>query len=137
MSEHPRAGTAGWILIALAGLAIAVALSVAASNLSTQPIGLEGEPLRAGERLAPVTVTETSATTATTTAQKNAKSRTKTPTATATATGPVPTTTTTPPPVYSPPATTPTQTATSGTGTTTGGHREDDRGGVDRDHDDD
>ena len=55
MSEHPRAGLAAWILIALAGLAIAVALSVAASNLSTQPIGLEGEPLRAGEKLAPAT----------------------------------------------------------------------------------
>src|SRR3954451_15594970 len=58
MSEHPRAGTAAWVLIALAGLAIAVLLSVAASNLSTQPIGLEGEPLRAGERLAPATAAQ-------------------------------------------------------------------------------
>ena len=45
---------AGWVLLALAGLAVAVALSVAASNLSTQPIGLSAEPLRAGDRLAPV-----------------------------------------------------------------------------------
>jgi hypothetical protein len=44
---------AAWVLLALAGLAVAVALSVAASNLSTQPIGLSGEPLRAGDRLAP------------------------------------------------------------------------------------
>jgi hypothetical protein len=53
MSEHPRGRLAGWILLALAGLALAVVLSVTASNLSTQPIGLSGEPLRAGDRLAP------------------------------------------------------------------------------------
>jgi hypothetical protein len=53
MGEHPRGRLAGWILLALAGLALAVVLSVTASNLSTQPIGLSGEPLRAGDRLAP------------------------------------------------------------------------------------
>jgi hypothetical protein len=47
----------GWILVALVGLAVAVALSVTASNLSTQPIGLSGDPLRAGTRLAPPAVT--------------------------------------------------------------------------------
>jgi hypothetical protein len=41
------------IALALAGLAVAVALSVAASNLSSQPVGLSGEPLRVGETLAP------------------------------------------------------------------------------------
>ena len=60
MSDHPRSRLAGWILLALAGLAVAVALSVTASNLSTQPIGLSGEPLRAGDRLAPVSVSGTS-----------------------------------------------------------------------------
>lgn len=48
-----RGRVVGWVLLALAGLAVAVALSVAASNLSTQPIGLSGEQLRAGDRLAP------------------------------------------------------------------------------------
>jgi hypothetical protein len=62
MSDHPRGRVAGWILLALAGLAVAVALSVTASDLSTQPIGLTGEPLRAGDRLAPTDVTRTQAT---------------------------------------------------------------------------
>jgi hypothetical protein len=59
MSDHPRGRLAGWILLALAGLALAVVLSVTASNLSTQPIGLSGEPLRAGDRLAPASVKRT------------------------------------------------------------------------------
>jgi hypothetical protein len=57
VGDHPRGRVAVWILVAVAGLAIAVVLSVAASNLSTQPIGLSAEPLRAGERLAPADVT--------------------------------------------------------------------------------
>ena len=61
MSDHPRGRFAVWILVALAGLAVAVALSVAASNLSTQPIGLSDEPLRAGARLAPPEATVTPA----------------------------------------------------------------------------
>jgi hypothetical protein len=85
MSEHPRGRLVGWFLLALAGLAVAVALSVTASNLSTQPIGLSGEPLRAGDRLAPASVTRT--TTAAT--AKKAKSR-KPP---VTHTTPTPTTT--------------------------------------------
>jgi hypothetical protein len=75
MSDHPFGRAAGWVLLALAGLAIAVVLSVTASNLSTQPIGLSGEPLRAGDKLAPADVTRTqttsrtrSTTTSTTTA---------------------------------------------------------------------
>jgi hypothetical protein len=94
MSDRPRARSAGWILLALAGLAVAVALSVAASNLSTQPIGLTNEPLRAGERLAPPPATRT------TTASKPAKRRKPTQTqrtpAPATTT-PAPTVTTAPP----------------------------------------
>jgi hypothetical protein len=53
MSPSGRGHTAGWILLALLGIAVAVALSVTASKLSTQPIGLSGEQLRAGDRLAP------------------------------------------------------------------------------------
>jgi hypothetical protein len=62
MSDHPFGRAAGWVLLALAGLALAVVLSVTASNLSTQPIGLSGEPLRAGDKLAPADVTRTSTT---------------------------------------------------------------------------
>ena len=79
MSDHPRGRLAGWILLALAGLALAVALSITASNLSTQPIGLSGEPLRAGEKLAPPSVTRTH----TTTAAKKSKPKRTTPTTTA------------------------------------------------------
>src|SRR4051812_48286382 len=89
MSEHPRAGTAGWVVIALAGLAIAVLLSVAASNLSTQPIGLEGEPLRAGERLAPATAHQR--TTAATQKKSRPHSATTTQTTTRTITKTTPT----------------------------------------------
>jgi hypothetical protein len=112
MSDHPRGRFAGWILIAVAGLAIAVALSVAASNLSTQPIGLSGEPLRAGVRLAPAAPTH-----------RHARPQaTPTTISTQTATTPTPTT----------PASTPTY-----TGPTTTGPRHDDHGGGDPDHDDD
>ena len=45
--------TLGWIALALAGLLVAVALSVGVSSLSSQRIGLSSEPLSAGERLAP------------------------------------------------------------------------------------
>ena len=89
MSEHPGRRLAGWILLALAGLAVAVALSVTASNLSTQPIGLNGEPLRAGEKLAPPSVSRTSA--VPTEAKKRKRTRTQT-----TTTPTQPTTTTTP-----------------------------------------
>lgn len=87
MSDHPRGRIAGWILLALAGLAVAVALSVTASNLSTQPIGLAGEPLRAGDKLAPASVnangseapvTKTTTTTTNTTTQPAQTSTTDT-----------------------------------------------------------
>lgn len=86
MSDHPGRRLAGWILLALAGLALAVVLSVTASNLSTQPIGLSGEPLRAGDRLAPLSVTasETKTTAAKKTKPKPATSISTTPTQTAT-----------------------------------------------------
>jgi hypothetical protein len=53
MIAHPRARIVGLVLLALVGLAVAVALSIAASNLTSQPIGLSGEPLREGQTLAP------------------------------------------------------------------------------------
>jgi hypothetical protein len=42
-----------WALAALAGLALAVAVTYSASRLSTQRIGLASEPLSAGTALAP------------------------------------------------------------------------------------
>src|SRR4051795_6396181 len=116
MSDHPRGRLAGWILLALAGLAVAVALSVTASNLSTQPIGLSGEPLRAGDRLAPTNATRTPAS-----VQKKAKPHVK-PGSTGSAPATVPTTTTTTP--------------SSGTDPGGSGLDSDDRGGA-RAHDSD
>lgn len=59
------------ILAALAGLCAAVALAVLTSHLSTQRIGLAGEPPNAGRRL--VAPAQTSTTTATTTAPRRRK----------------------------------------------------------------
>jgi hypothetical protein len=42
-----------WILAGAVGLAAAAGVSLAASHLSSQRIGLEAEPLTAGEALAP------------------------------------------------------------------------------------
>jgi cytoskeletal protein RodZ len=118
----------GWIFVALAGLAIAVVLSVAASNLSTQPIGLSNEPLRAGDRLAPPTVRHTQTPKK---AKRRVQRRTQSQTATATATAPTPAVTTTTPA----PTTTDTDdhAATSSSGS--GSSRTDDRNGR-RDSDD-
>jgi hypothetical protein len=114
MSDHPRRNLVGWILLALAGLALAVALSVTASNLSTQPIGLSAEPLRAGDRLAPASVT--------TTAKKNTKKEKKArKQSTAT-------------PTTTQPANVPTQRSSSGSREVEPG---DDHGGGDGDADDD
>src|SRR3954466_7130057 len=95
VSDPARGRLAGWILLALAGLAIAVVLSVEASNLSTQPIGLSNEPLRAGARLAPPRATRSET-------GKKSKRRVKRRTPTRTATTPAPTpTATTPAPATS------------------------------------
>ncbi|MFI5122062.1 MAG: hypothetical protein ACHQJ5_04145 [Vicinamibacteria bacterium] len=42
-----------WVLLALAGLLVAVAVAVLASKLTSQRIGLSSEPLEAGKSLAP------------------------------------------------------------------------------------
>jgi hypothetical protein len=42
-----------WIVAAVLGLVVAVAITLAASQLSSQHVGLSGEPLSAGEQLVP------------------------------------------------------------------------------------
>jgi len=42
-----------WGLLALAGLLVAVGVTTAATSLTSQRVGLQAEPLDAGERLAP------------------------------------------------------------------------------------
>jgi hypothetical protein len=94
MTPSGHGHIAGWILLALVGIAVAVALSVTASSLSTQPIGLSGEQLRAGDRLAPAERTVvTPAKPKHKQKRKPAPSRkrnTATATATTTATTPIP-----------------------------------------------
>jgi hypothetical protein len=56
VSESPQRrgrAVAGWVLLALLGLVIAGGASYAASRLASEPVGLSGEPLRAGEALVP------------------------------------------------------------------------------------
>jgi hypothetical protein len=82
---------AAWTLAAVAGLVLAVAISYAASTLSSQHVGLSSEPLSAGDRLVP--------------------RATRTPTATPTSKPPTATPTSTPPtatPTSAPPTATPT-----------------------------
>jgi alkylation response protein AidB-like acyl-CoA dehydrogenase len=52
VSMHTRALLA-WIAVGLAGLALAAGVTYAATQLSSQRIGLSGEPPSAGEQLAP------------------------------------------------------------------------------------
>jgi hypothetical protein len=44
-----------WIVAAVLGLALAAGITLAASQLSSQRVGLSGEPLSAGDRLVPRT----------------------------------------------------------------------------------
>ena len=53
-----RAGF-GWFALAVLGLVIAAGVSLAASRLSSQHIGLSSEPLSAGQQLSPVETTTT------------------------------------------------------------------------------
>jgi outer membrane biosynthesis protein TonB len=49
-----NAGAAAkWVLLALAGLAVAVAVAIAASHLTSQQIGIASESVSAGDALAP------------------------------------------------------------------------------------
>jgi hypothetical protein len=45
--------TVRWILLAVLGLAVALGVAVAGSNLASKQIGLASEPLNAGKALAP------------------------------------------------------------------------------------
>jgi hypothetical protein len=45
--------TAKWVLLALAGLAIAIGVAIAAANLASQQIGIASESVSAGDALAP------------------------------------------------------------------------------------
>jgi hypothetical protein len=45
--------TAKWVLLALAGLAVAIAVAIAAANLTGQQIGIASESVSAGDALAP------------------------------------------------------------------------------------
>ncbi len=94
------------VLVALAGLVLAAAISYAASRLVSQPIGLISEPVGVGESLAPV-VTSVPVGTTTTPAKK--KSRTSTTPATVAppvTQAPPPVTRTVRPPAQTAPATT-------------------------------
>jgi hypothetical protein len=42
-----------WLVAAVLGLALAAGITLAASQLSSQRVGLSGEPLSAGDRLVP------------------------------------------------------------------------------------
>jgi hypothetical protein len=120
MTPSGRGHTAGWILMALVGIVVAVALSVTASSLSTQPIGLSGEQLRAGDRLAPAerTVVTPAATPKHKPKPKPARSRKRT-----TATPTVTATTPTPAPIPAPPVPTATAVTPAPTHTTTSDDR--------------
>jgi len=45
--------TVKWVLLALAGLAIAIGIAIAAANLTSQQIGIASESVSAGDALAP------------------------------------------------------------------------------------
>jgi hypothetical protein len=51
-----------WTLLALAGLLVAVAVTTAATSLTSQRVGLQAEPLDAGDSLAPRSAREEHAT---------------------------------------------------------------------------
>jgi hypothetical protein len=76
-----------WTLAALAGILVAAGITLAASSLSSQQIGLSAEPLSAGDALVPAT--PTAAPTASKTPEQQKKKRraqrTATPAPTATA----------------------------------------------------
>ena len=87
-----------WTLLALVGLIAAAAISVAASHLVSQRIGLASEPLSAGRELAPPPRGE-----ARRPNDRRSRSTVAPSTTTATTTA---TTTSTPPPVSTTPSTT-------------------------------
>jgi hypothetical protein len=55
MTPNP---TLKWVALALVGLLIAAAVAVLGSSLASRQIGLSSEPLRAGDALAPPTISQ-------------------------------------------------------------------------------
>src|SRR3954464_10299103 len=87
----PRYGRAmRWVLIALLGLAVAAIVSLSASDLTSQPVGLSSEPLTARDQLAPRPAAER---TTTTTERRKRARPTRTSTTTTVPATPPPTTT--------------------------------------------
>lgn len=81
-----------WMLLALLGLVLAAGVTAAASELSSQRVGLASEPLSAGDQLAPPTPARQRL------AKKKSPARSNAPSTAPTS----PTTTTSPPPVVTP-----------------------------------
>lgn len=79
-----------WILAGLAGLVAAAALGLAASRLTEPPVGLSGEPVSAGEALAPGRTTATTPRRAVTTPARRRTRPTRTTTTPAVAPAPAP-----------------------------------------------
>lgn len=80
----------GWVLLGVAGVALAVGITMTATSLTSQRIGLASEPLTAGEELVPTATTQV---TRTTPARTTPTRTTPTRTVTATTVAPPPTTT--------------------------------------------
>lgn len=85
----------GWVLLGVAGVALAVGITMTATSLTSQRIGLASEPLTAGEELVPTATTQVTRTTPvrTTPARTTPARTTPTRTVTATTVAPPPTTT--------------------------------------------
>jgi uncharacterized membrane protein YgcG len=83
-------GIAGWVTVALLGLALAAGVGVAAREISSQDVGLSAEPITVGEELAPATTERRRTTTTETRERTDTAERTTTREATPPATGSVP-----------------------------------------------
>ncbi len=71
-----RRATVLWVLLAASGVMLVAGVTLAASTLSTQSVGLSSEPLSAGDELAPQeTATATARETATPAAERRARRR--------------------------------------------------------------
>jgi hypothetical protein len=87
-----------WVLIALVGLGLAAGISVGASRLGSQPVGLSSEPLTAGDQLAPAAARAPARP-----ARRRAPATTTTATPAPTTAAPPPTTAPTPAPTVTEP----------------------------------
>jgi hypothetical protein len=109
--------TVRWIVLALLGVLIAAGVSIAASSLVSQQIGLDSEPISAGDALAPQAPSP---------AHRHKEDRQKAPPA-KTPTAPPPAETTVPPPASTepqPPSTVPVVPAPPSGSTPSGGEQD-------------